>query len=266
MKNLHLILIVGILLTGCKTDKQTKESENNDIKKSSIPENIQFLSLDSLTITANLYDHDRASPVIILCHQAGFNKFEYVEIAKTLFNKGFNCIAIDQRSGGNVIESFNETMLAAKKLELSTEYVDAEQDIIAAINYGAEKYGKKVILWGSSYSSTLALYIAIENENIEAVIAFSPGNYLDEQKGSLKEKLVGFKKPMWVTSSKEEAPELTALLDSLSLGENQLQYIPTSDGKHGSKALWKTNENNEEYWEAINEFLKDVTNTSANKK
>ena len=164
-----------------------------------------------------------------------------------------------------MVETFNETLLEANKKGLPVEYLDAEQDMLAAIDYAVKKYNKNIILWGSSYSSTLALHIACENKKVEAVIAFSPGNYFDEQKGALKEKLMALEIPMWVTSSKEEAPELTALLDPASLKANQLQFIPTTEGKHGSKALWKTHENNEEYWEAINNFLKAISPTLTNK-
>lgn len=101
----------------------------------------------------------------------------------------------------------------------------------------------------------LALYTAIENDHVEAVIGFSPGDYFIEEKGSLKEKMKGFQKPMFVTSSKEEEAELTAMLADLPKRTNRVQFIPASEGIHGSRALWKTYEHNAEYWEAINNFL-----------
>ena len=258
MKNLFLTLIIGIVLTSCNSDNFQIEEEQLVSTLSREPVKIQFLSLDSLLITANLYDRGSEYPVIVLCHQARYNKFEYNEIAKTLFDKGYNCLAIDQRSGGPIVETFNETFLEADKKGLSTEFLDAEQDIIAAIDFAYEKYNKKVILWGSSYSSTLSLHIACDYKKIDAVIAFSPGDYFDEEKGGLANKLNNLKMPMFVTSSKEEAPYLSNLLDGLNLKENQMQFIPSSDGRHGSRALWKTDEDNEEYWEAILKFLSDI--------
>ena len=115
MRNLLLILAIGCVFS-CTTDNISTNIESNNTKCNH-GEKIQFPSLDSLTIYANLYHNDNQSPVIVLCHQAGFNKFEYGKIAKTLNSKGYNCIAIDQRSGGNVIESFNETFLEAKEKE-----------------------------------------------------------------------------------------------------------------------------------------------------
>ena len=262
MKQLLLSLAIGIVLIGCETKTETPVAvsipEVISLEPSSDPVTLEFPSLDSLLITANLYDHGNEAPVIVLCHQARYNKFEYSEIAKTLFDNGFNCIAIDQRSGGPIVESSNETALRAIEADKPVDYIDAEQDIVAAINFAADKYNRKIILWGSSYSSTLALHLASENEKIEAVIAFSPGDYLDEYKGDLKSKLVHLKTPMFVTSSKTEAPELTTLVGDLTNREFQTQFIPTQEGKHGSKALWKTNEDNEDYWTAILNFLNEI--------
>lgn len=67
-----------------------------------------------------------------------------------------------------------------------------------------------------------------------------------------------FSKPMFVTSSKEEAKELKSLLTIVFWTKDQVQFIPKENGKHGSKALWKNNPDNEEYWIAINLFLKKL--------
>ena len=260
MKNIaYLTLLLAFL--SCSTNKT--EVASSKIKKTDsltiqILAKISFPSGDGLTIAANLYHKDNSAPVIVLCHQARFNKFEYTGIAKTLWDKGFNCLAIDQRSGGGIVEEINETNLEAKKQNKAVDFLDAEQDVIAAVNFASKKYGKKIILWGSSYSSVLALYTAIANDSVKAVIAFSPGDYFEKEKGSLTKLLATFTKPMFVTSSKEEAKELTTMLSKMKLNENQTQFIPDSAGFHGSRALWKTSENNEEYWKAINAFLEKV--------
>ena len=71
--------------------------------------------MDSLTISANLYETGKENPVIVLCHQANYNKFEYAGIAEVLNEKGFNCLAIDQRYGGPIANQQNETALEASK-------------------------------------------------------------------------------------------------------------------------------------------------------
>ena len=254
-----LTLLIGLLsCSDRKTEVRNSVSTKTDSITTQIQEKITFPSLDGLTITANLYHKNNSMPVIVLCHQARFNKFEYVGIAKTLWEKGFNCLAIDQRSGGGIVEEINETNLEAKKENKPVDFLDAEQDVIAAVNFASKKYGKKVILWGSSYSSVLALYTAIANDSVKGVISFSPGDYFEKEKGSLAKLLTTFSKPMFVTSSKEESKELTTMLSKMKMNENQIQFIPDSAGFHGSRALWKTSENNQEYWNAINAFLEKV--------
>ena len=144
---------------------------------------ITFESKDGLEITADLYNphEDISAPFIVLCHQAGWSRGEYREIAPKLNAMGFNCMAIDQRSGGAVNDVDNETLKKAKEAEKKTTFVDAEQDMIAAVEFAREEFADgKVILWGSSYSSALALLIAGNNEGlVDGVMAFAPGEYFE---------------------------------------------------------------------------------------
>lgn len=254
-----LLCFLTVLFFSCTKshDDSVKECDDKIAEKAESPvfQKIEFPSKDSLPVTANLYLASDSNSVIVLCHQARYNKFEYSGIARTLQAKGFNCLAIDQRSGGGLIEEFNETNLAAVKKKLPVDFLDAKKDIEAAIEFASQKFGKKVILWGSSYSSALALHIACENENVKAVICFSPGDYFDKELGSVVKKMNACSKPMFLTSSREESVELTKMLEPLKLKNGLYQFIPDSAGLHGSRALWRTSPNNEEYWKAINNFL-----------
>ena len=195
---------------------------------------------------------------ILLCHQAGYNKQEYADIAPKLNEMGYNCLAIDQRSGGDFAGKPNETFQRAKEKSLPTAYIDAQQDIEAAIDFLNKKYNKKVILLGSSYSSSLVLFESLKNNTVSASIAFSPGDYFGDQKPSLSTVFLKADKPFFITSSKQEAETLNALVDKKQLKENQIQFIPESDGFHGSKALWSGQNGAEEYWTAIADFLKSI--------
>ena len=250
MKRRSFYCVIFLLIAIACADK--KEKNNSEIKYF---QTIEFASLDSLLVTGNLYQIDKKSPFILLCHQAKFNKFEYAGIAERLNQMGYNCLAIDQRSGGPIGDKQNDTYLRAKNQNKPTNYLDAEQDIRAAIDYISNNYSKEIILWGSSYSSTLALYLATEMEDVNAVIAFSPGNYLSQEKGNLSEKLKHFTKPMFITSSKREADYLKRDLGDFQFVKNQVQFIPKGGGYHGSRALWKNQEGGDEYWKAVERFL-----------
>src|SRR5690349_9118104 len=69
---------------------------------------------DGLTITADLYEADSTAPVILLCHQAGYSRGEFLETGKRLMKFGFTCLAIDLRSGKECNAIPNETARAAE--------------------------------------------------------------------------------------------------------------------------------------------------------
>lgn len=219
---------------------------------------VDFKAKDGLAIYADLYEIDKNRPTILLLHQAGYNRAEYADIAPKLNEMGYTCLAIDLRSGGVFAGQPNETNQAAVEKGLNPEMVDARQDIEAAIDYLYKKYQKKVVLWGSSFSSSLALIEAANNEQVKAIIGFSPGDYFGGTAPSLSAVFAEIEKPFLVTSSQSEAENLTNLMGNHSLKKNQSQFIPESDGFHGSRALWEGQEGAEEYWKAVTQFLKEV--------
>jgi len=90
-------------------------------------ETVVFYASDSLPITASFYEKDASKPYMILLHQAGYSKGEYKETAPRLTNLGYNCLAVDLRSGDQVNFVQNETAKEAKKRKLSTDYLDAKK-------------------------------------------------------------------------------------------------------------------------------------------
>lgn len=219
---------------------------------------VTFMAKDGLEVIGSLYEVGSDKPVILLCHQAGYNKYEYADIAPKLNEMGYNALAIDQRSGGTFAEKENETFKSASIKGIGTEFLDAEQDMTAAIDYLYNRYNQKVILWGSSYSSSLALFIGKENDKVKAVISFSPGDYFGNAKVSLSTIFQSIDKPFWVTSSKEEATTLAVLVKGAKLSKSQSQFIPKQDGYHGSRALWEGQEGGDEYWTSLIDFLKGM--------
>ncbi|MTI88823.1 MAG: alpha/beta hydrolase [Balneolaceae bacterium] len=221
------------------------------------PKAVSFKSADGLIVSANLYETHAENPVILLCHQANYNKYEYADIAPKLAEWGFNVLAIDQRSGGSFAGQPNQTFEQARMQHTDTDFLDAQQDIHAAVEYLAEKYGKTVTLWGSSYSASLAFFTASakEMEKVNGVIAFSPGDYFGTAKPPLKTVLATLDLPFLIASSKEEAGEIQTILENVQLGNNQIQFIPESAGFHGSRALWNGQKGAAEYWKAVYHFL-----------
>ena len=90
---------------------------------------IEFKSKDGLTITANEYKAENPRDYIVLCHRSHFNRGEYQETAPKLKKLGFSCLAIDQRSGMQVLGVKNETYARAKEQGMNTGYYSAKLDM-----------------------------------------------------------------------------------------------------------------------------------------
>ena len=257
MRNFILAFsILGLLSSAsCKKEENKTPSDNNTpaTTDSAYTKTFTFKSLDSLEITADIYHIGKDKPVMVLCHQAGWSRGEYKESAVEFNKLGFNCIAIDQRSGSGVNGVQNETAKGYTPVGLPQDYINSEQDIIAGVNYAENMYGKNVILVGSSYSSGLVLKVAKENAKVEMVLSFSPNEYYG-QNFDLKGKITGLDKPTFITSSKNEAADAKLLFDVVT-STKKAQFVPTGAGHHGSRALWSANAGNEEYWKAVKDFL-----------
>ena len=122
-------------------------------------ERVTFVSSDSLRITADLYLNHTQDPFIILFHEAESSRGEYLKIAPKLKNLGYNCLAVDLRSGLKSSYVKNETAARAKEKGYSLKFLDSKKDMLAAIEY-AKRYNRKpIILFGSSYSASLSLIL-----------------------------------------------------------------------------------------------------------
>lgn len=216
---------------------------------------ISFPSKDGLDITADFYEGEKDNPYILLFHQAGSSRGEYKEIGKKLVQLGFNCLAVDLRSGKESNYVVNETAKLASEKGLAQEYIDTKQDIEAAIEYAFEKNKKQVVLFGSSYSASLSLVLALKNEKVQGVVAFSPGEFFKPSL-DINQEIKGFDKPVFIASSQREYPYVFEY-DAPITSKSKTFFKPQNgQGEHGAKSLWKTCETNKEYWLALMLFLK----------
>ena len=214
---------------------------------------VTFFAQDSVVITADTYFLENMNPTILLCHQAGYSRGEYIDTARKLNAVGFSCMAIDQRSGKEVNGIINKTAINANSKKLNVGYAGAKQDLVAAINYLYNLNGNEpIILVGSSYSASLALWIASNNNKVKAVAAFSPGEYLNGK--NLAEIIKPLNIPAFITSSRREIKPVEKLLRYTN--SNKItHYKPIKTGIHGSRAIWETTDGYDGYWDAFKGFL-----------
>ena len=217
---------------------------------------VSFKAPDGINITADLYKGQPSDTYVVLFHQAGYSRGEYKETAPKIVKIGFNCLAVDLRSGGEVNYVQNETAREAKELGMPTTYVDAEQDMIAAIDYAYNINKKPIIILGSSYSASLCLKIAKNNPKVKAIIAFSPGEYFGSFNLNIQKEIIGLKKPVYAACARIEYPFMITLLSGVS-SEYKTFFKPSGDkkGVHGSRILWDSSDCSRECWFDLLRFL-----------
>lgn len=221
---------------------------------------IYFKSKDGLQVAAELYmPHAKSAPFIILFHQANWSRGEYVEVAPELNRLGYNCLAVDLRSGGEVNGVKNITKQNAVKEMKETEYVDALPDMEAAIEFVSENYASdKLMLWGSSYSSALSLKLTGDlGDEISAVLAFSPGEYFVSQgkpRDFISSSAGKINQPVFVTSSRDEKNSWWGIYVAIP-SDKKKYFLPKTSGNHGSRALWSKFSDSKDYWGAVTAFL-----------
>jgi pimeloyl-ACP methyl ester carboxylesterase len=242
-------------------ETQMQDTTPAQAANSATTSTITFPAADGLAVTGDLYlSGDIAAPFILLFHQADYSRGEYLEIAPKLVSLGYNCLAIDQRSGRAANGIANETNKAAKEQKLATGYTDAYADLEAALSYVTATYApKKLIVWGSSYSSSLSLILASQHpQEISAVLAFSPGEYFNLGGKQVADYAANITQPAFITSAKSEGKAWSGIAEAIT-SKGCVFFLPQGAGKHGSSALFEKTSNHAEYWTAVESFLASLT-------
>lgn len=224
---------------------------------------VTFKAADGLKVHADYYASEADGPLIVAAHQAGWSRGEYAETARWLNKQGFAVLAVDARSGGEVNGVINLTHQGAKKRGLATEYLDAKQDLEAALKFARESYKPTALyLLGSSYSASLALLIAGERKlDIDAVIAFSPGEYFAD-KQLIQRAATDIAVPAFITSARGEGDywqPIAAKIDA----QHRNTFLPSKEGDHGSRALWSSKAASQLYRGALRAFLIRLTQSQS---
>lgn len=217
------------------------------------PRSVTLRAADGVEVHGTFYPAPAPRGLILLFHQAGSSKGEYATIAPRLVAEGYSALAIDQRSGGTLF-SRNET---AAGLRHPASYLDAKQDLEAALAWGKQQAGP-VILWGSSYSAALVFLVAAERpQAVRAVLAFSPGEYLGRPT-LVRDAAARVEVPIFVTSA-DDPGEIGTAREILAAAPAAVkdQYVPAQGGIHGSSTLIRSRDPKgaAANWRAVLAFL-----------
>lgn len=253
MKKLSVFLVVIMLMTYALSPTE-HELTIEDLSH----ETVQFMAKDGMLVTADLYPHKRANaPWILLFHRTGWSRGEYLEIAPKLNSMGFSCMAVDLRAGLKVNDVKNATYQYAVDHHMSNNKVEAYRDVDAAIRYATYQLSaEKVILWGSSFSTSLSIAAAVrQDEYVDGVVLFSPSDYLEVKDKEMTAYIEDIDVPVFMASQRREKRYWVDMYEALE--SDKYAFIPSGVGNHGSEALWSVNLDSDGYWQALNEFLND---------
>ncbi len=217
-------------------------------------EKISFYSSDSLKITADFYRSSENAPWIILLHQAESSRGEYTDIAKKFMKLGFSALAVDLRTGGKANFLTNETAQQAAEANYPSRFLDARNDIEAAIDYATLKSGKKVLLMGSSFSASLSLMIAASDNRILGIMALSPGEFFSPL-FQVRDSIDFIEVPVFVGCAKNEKDYVSHLINKIDDEFITFFYPAEFRGSHGARSLWDTDPVSDEYWLSLTMFL-----------
>lgn len=218
---------------------------------------VQFKAEDEITITANHYFSKKTSPYILLFHQERSSRGEYDSIAERFVKIGYNCLAVDLRSGEKFGFVENETAKSLLISGKSAEGLESLKDIKAAIEYTWNLSGQNMILLGSASSASLALIEGKTNEHVKAVIAFSPGEYFRPAL-DMKTFLSGYPKKVFVGCSDKEFNYIQDMFLGMD-GNNKIIFRPTfGPGSMGTSALLRENPTRDEYWLSLLIYFKSI--------
>ena len=230
----------------------TGKAATDQAATASASEAVTLKAADGVTVYGRYTKAAKPKALILLFHQAGSSKDEYATIAPRLAEAAYSSLAIDQRAGGGLYGT-NET---AKALGHEADYLEARPDLKAALDWArTQKF--PIILWGSSYSSSLIFPLAASDpQGIVALLSFSPGEYFDQDKQMVRTAAAKVNVPVFVASTKDETSDADPIFAALPKNPADVRFVP-EHGVHGSSTLIakRNPEGAEENMRAVLAFL-----------
>lgn len=222
-------------------------------------------SSDGFTVFGHLHRPDGFEfsdsigvPLILAFHQGGASgEAEYAPIIPRLRQNGYAVLTIDQRRGGNRFMGNNRTAAAFEGKNVS--YCDAYGDLEAAFSYAIKLDGiTEIIAWGSSYSATLAVKLAVNHpELITGVLAFSPASGEPMTGCSVLPLAFQVKQPVLFLRPESEMSLGSVAADLTAFARMGHETYIASPGAHGSSMLVsdRVEGNTSDTWAIVFSFL-----------
>ena len=170
----------------------------------------------------------------------------YIEDIKPLLRINDNIVGNEKNM------YFTNVQTIYKTNSESLDWINSEKENKQQI---FENSKAKIIIWGSSYSASLAIKLGGDNPTlINGVLAFSPGEYFDRSKTYIRDSAKKVKCPVFITSASKEAKAWKNIFLAIP-SQSKHSFLPKTKGNHGSRALWNEFNDSKDYWQAVNKFL-----------
>ena len=266
-----ILLTLSCLLAGALAAPSIGLQESRPTRRSAAKfDTITREGAGGVTLTADRYAaakrgtlFRKTKPILVCLHMARSSRGEYREIAPQFAELGLEVLAVDMRSGAKRFDVDNETANSAfAKLKKKQDFDDAFSDIATAVEWAHELAPKSpVFLMGSSYTSSLSLKFASENpDKVDAVLAFSPGNYRPNWK--IDEAVRSLEVPAFVTWGSGEREKNTAKDIVAAVPTKVLTSYDPDDSdraEHGSRMLATESRNaRKKHWKAVQAFFEPL--------
>ncbi len=213
-----------------------------------------FKAKDGTDTFGDLYhSQTTAKGIVLMFHQADSNSGEYALIAPQVAKLGYDCMAVDLRSGGDMFGVINRTVRAHGG---SRSYEEAYQDMQGALSWAKGQRYPKIMIWGSSYSASLCLRLARESTDVNAALAFSPGEYFADD-ATVRTWAQNDHVPTLMAFTQSELHHVGNDLFGALPGSEKNVLVSFPSGVHGSSTLRedRNRDGYAEYWAATEKFL-----------
>ena len=175
-------------------------------------------------------------------------------------------MAIDQRMGGQIYGSYNRTIanIPDNSFDNDYTYCDAYNNLEGALDFVIESgiSGKK-ILWGSSYSASLAIQLANNRPmDVDGILAFSPASGGPMQACQPDKYFNTLKVPLLLLRPPNEMENENTKKQFDLANSNNHQTYAAKFGIHGSSMLVEERVGQEvnETWKVVESFLNEIRN------
>jgi dienelactone hydrolase len=223
---------------------------------------IHFAASDGVVVYGDLYTAPGVlKGTVLLFHQSMSNRGEYETIGPLFAKAGYNALAVDQRAGGHRWGRENLTMQgigpeASEQIQREGRFANALRDLEAALDYAAKRPSRPIIVVVSGYSAALVFLLAARHrETVGAVLAFSPGEYV--QGVSVHDAAARVTCPVFVTSDDDpgEIDDAEKVLDAVP-GKIKVMFRPRHAMQGATMLRADINlRGSSENWAAVLEFL-----------